>query len=332
VTGRVPAGTLLTFTEVRLVAKLKPFLTYEQQLDKLIDEKNLVIKDRRYAEDMLSQVGYFTLISGYKHLYRNPTTKKYKDGTTFEEIVALYRFDEMIRELFLKYLLVVEQNMRSQISYYFTQHYGENQVHYLSPSNYNNIPKHVNGINKLISVLSNIATVSTDNDYIAYHRNTYGNVPLWVLVKVLSFGNISHMYQYLPNSIQVKISKAFHKVNEQELMRYLRVLTKFRNVCAHNERLFSYKLSKEDIPDTSMHNKLQIAKKGNQFLLGKRDLFCVVISLRYLLREKDFKQFKGKLGRIINQYLANTTHVIESDLLDKMGFPSNWKKISSYRL
>jgi len=76
VTGRVPEGTLLTFAEVRLVPKLKPFLTYEQQLDKLIGEKNLVINDRRYAEDMLSQIGYFTLISGYKELYRNQTTKK----------------------------------------------------------------------------------------------------------------------------------------------------------------------------------------------------------------------------------------------------------------
>jgi len=161
VTGRVPVGTLLTFTEARMVTKLKPFLSYEQQLDKLIDEKNLVINDRRYAKDTLSQVGYFTLISGYKELYRNPTTKKYKDGTTFEEIVALYRFDESMRELFLKYLLVVEQNMRSQISYYFTQHYGENQIHYLTPNNYNNIPKHVSGIKKLISVLGNIATVST---------------------------------------------------------------------------------------------------------------------------------------------------------------------------
>ena len=60
VTGRVPAGALFTFTGVRLMAKAKPFLTYEQQLDKLIYEKNLVITDRRYAEDMLSQIGYFT--------------------------------------------------------------------------------------------------------------------------------------------------------------------------------------------------------------------------------------------------------------------------------
>ena len=76
----------------------KPFLSYEQQLDKLANEKNLVIGDREYAEKTLKEIGYFSLISGYKDLYRNPTTQKYKDGTTFDEIVALYKFDQSLRE------------------------------------------------------------------------------------------------------------------------------------------------------------------------------------------------------------------------------------------
>ena len=54
--------------------------------------------------------------------------KKYIDGTTFEDIVALYEFDENLRELFLKYLLKIEQNMRSQLSYYFT---GNDLMRYL---------------------------------------------------------------------------------------------------------------------------------------------------------------------------------------------------------
>ena len=83
----------------------KPFLSYAQQLDKLENEKNLVIEDRIYAEAMLRRISYFALISGYKKLFRNPTTWKYKDNTTFKEIVALYKFDESLRELFLKYML-----------------------------------------------------------------------------------------------------------------------------------------------------------------------------------------------------------------------------------
>ena len=310
----------------------KPFLSYEQQINKLTDEKNLVINDRKYAEDVLQQIGYFTLISGYKDLYINPTTKKYKDGTTFEEIVALYKFDENLRELFLKYLLMIEQNMRSQISYYFSQKNGDNQTEYLNINNYNNIKKHTKGIKHLIKILGNIALTSNEVEYIIYHRNKYNNVPLWVLIKVLTFGNVSHFYQYLPNSLQVKISKSFHNVNEQELMRYLRVLTKFRNVCAHNERLFSYKLKKEDIPDTDLHLKLKIAKRGTQYIYGKRDLFCVVISLRYLLKQEDFKLFKIKLGRIIQHFLSKTSHINNDELLNKMGFPENWKKISSLKI
>jgi len=74
----------------------KPFLTYTQQIDKLKHEKNLVIANREYAEYMLKRISYYALISGYKKLFRNPTTRKYKDNTTFEEIVALYKFDGTI--------------------------------------------------------------------------------------------------------------------------------------------------------------------------------------------------------------------------------------------
>lgn len=85
----------------------KPFLTYDEQVEKLEKEKNLIIQNKPYAIDELKQIGYFALIGGYKELLKNPTTKKYKDGTTFEDIVELYKFDENLRELFLKYILKI---------------------------------------------------------------------------------------------------------------------------------------------------------------------------------------------------------------------------------
>ena len=309
----------------------KPFMTYNQQINKLTNEKNLIISDRQYAEHMLKQIGYFSLISGYKDLYRNPTTKDYKDGTTFDEIIALYKFDESLRELFLKHLLVIEQKMRSLLSYYFTEHYGENQKHYLSHTSYNSHSKYVSGVNKLISTLKSIAVSSTHYPYITYQRFQYGNVPLWVLVKVLTFGNITHLYRYIPQKLQIMVSKNFDKVNEKELLQYLRVLTKFRNVCAHNDRLYSYN-TKDDIPDTKLHSKLKILKKGNQYMYGKNDLFCVVIALRYLLNKDDFKQFKHKLSKIIALFISSTNHITENELLHKMGFPINWKRITVYKL
>ena len=61
-------------------------------------------------------------------------------------------------------------------------------------------------ITRLISTLHHAAT-TTDYAYINYYRSTYGNIPLWVLVNVLTFGNLSKMYQVFPQSLQSKVCK-----------------------------------------------------------------------------------------------------------------------------
>lgn len=115
----------------------KVFLNYDQQIEKLKNEKNLLIDNEAYAKEILKQTSYYSLIGGYKDIFKNPTTKKYKDGTRFEDIVELYYFDELLRQLFLRYIINVENGIKSQVSYYFTEKNGENQKEYLDVSNYN---------------------------------------------------------------------------------------------------------------------------------------------------------------------------------------------------
>lgn len=111
----------------------------------------------------------------------------------------------------------------------------------------------------------------------------------------------------------------------------LSVLTKFRNACAHGERLFSHAV-KDDIPDLPLHTKLQIAKRGNQYIQGKRDLFAVVIALRYLLSSDEFKDFKKSIAKQIADFSTECDILEEEKLLQLMGFPLNWKKITAYKL
>ncbi len=308
----------------------KPFLTYEQQLVKLRDEKHIVIADEAGTLCKLQQVGYYSLVSGYKHLFRLPAQKIYKDGTAFEELVSLYEFDEALRELFLHYLLHIERHVRSLLSYYFTEKYGEAQSAYLLKTNYNYVRKHQQGIDRLVHELQKL-TLTTQHSYIAYQQNTYHNVPLWVLVNALTFGTLSKMYFFFPFDLQSKVSKNFAHVNEKQLGQFLAVMTKFRNVCAHNERLFSYR-SKDEIPDMELHAKLGIPKGRGLYQCGKNDLFAVVIAFRYLLPKQEFLVFKRALTTQIDNFLKSTTHISEEELLHAMGFPANWKKISHYRI
>ena len=269
-------------------------------------------------------------MGGYKHLFRIPLTKKYKPGTSFEEIVSLYEFDSELRELFFKYLLQIERHLRSLMSYYFSEKYGESQAAYLDIDNYNNTRKNHITITRLIATLNRAASTK-DYVYIDYYRSTYGNIPLWVLINVLTFGNLSKMYQVFPQSLQSKVCKNFGIINRKQMEQFLSVLTKFRNVCAHGECLFTYRTI-DNISDLPLHSKLSIPKKGIQYLNGKNDLFAVVIAFRYLLPARDFLIFKRHLIRLIDNTSGKLIHIDNEELLKRMGFPPNWKNITRYHL
>ena len=221
--------------------------------------------------------------------------------------------------------------MRQLISYTFCSKHGEQQSTYLNPNNYNNNRKNASDVAYLIQLLDYHANRNKEHKYVLHQRNVYHNVPLWVLVNTLTFGQISKFYTLLPFHMQSDISKEFPNINEKQLEQYLKILTLFRNVCAHNERLYSFRIQ-IDFPNTILHNKLGISKKGNQYLLGKRDLFGLIIAFRYLLPKQDFGEFKRCFVRILGKYTKSTTQISENALLTMMGFPSNWKAITRYHL
>lgn len=258
-------------------------------------------------------------------------TRIYQNNASFEDVLALYQFDLSLRELVFKYLCQVECKIRQLVSYAFCSKHGEQQSAYLNPNNYNNNRKNASDIAYLIQLLDYHANRSKEHKYVLHQRNVYHNVPLWVLVNTLTYGQISKFYALLPFQMQSDISKEFPNMNEKELEQYLKILTLFRNVCAHNERLYSFRIQ-IDFPDTVLHNKLGIAKKGNQYLLGKRDLFGLVIAFRYLLPKENFLEFKPSLIRVINKYTKSSSQISENTLLAMMGFPANWKDITRYRL
>lgn len=308
----------------------KPFITYTAQIEKLKNDKNLIISDLDFAVESLQNISYYALIGGYKQPFIDIHTRKYINNARFEDIVALYEFDEELRGIFFKYLCRVERRLRSSISYHFCEKHGERQDAYLNPENYNTLPKYKKGVEKLIHMLDVMAKQNKDHEYIVYQRNKYHNIPLWVMMNTLTFGQISKMFEFLPQNIQGTICRDFTNVKKNEMIKYLKVLTLYRNVCAHNERLFSYRTF-IDIPDTILHEKMDILKNGSKFIYGKNDLFSVVIAFRYLLPKSDFQQFKVQMVRLLTHYEKKSGCLTINHLLEYMGFPQNWKDITKFR-
>ena len=154
---RLQAGESLRFLPLFLLEndlkEQKKFVTFDEQVDLIINHKHITVVDKENAKDILSRIGYFPLMEGYKHLFRKQNSNIYKTETTFDEIVNLYYFDEKLRELFLRYLLRIERHLRTLISYYFVECYGISQDEYLNVNNYNKAKKYKNVINKLVVIL-----------------------------------------------------------------------------------------------------------------------------------------------------------------------------------
>ena len=302
----------------------KRFLTYDEQISFLSEQKQLIIEDQEYAKRILFQTGYFALINGYKRIFKNPQTNKYQVGVRFEDVYGMYCFDRNLRSILLKYILICEQTIKSSLSYHFCQIYGEDQKAYLNPINYLQSENHSRMIKKIIQKMSAQLNENSSYYYIRHYVKRYQSVPFWVLVNTLTLGQVSKMYSCQKSRVKIQICKDFGEIRENELERMLSIMTKFRNVCAHNDRLFNFK-TQDALPDLLIHQMLQIPRRLGRYCCGKEDLFAQVIILKMLLQEEDFEWFYTELKQCFQR------HSVYQTILYQMGFPENWKEIANIK-
>ncbi len=303
----------------------KPYTTYEEQII-ILKNKRLLIPDERIAIDLLKRCSYFGLITGYKHPFKDKNGL-YKLHTSIKDVYALYNYDMELRELVLKYILIIENHIKSLISYSFCQTYGNSELAYLNANNYDYTDVKQNEINKLIGKFKFAMSEYDSHPYLQHQRENHGNIPLWVLTKVITIGIISKMYSLLRPQVQTLICKEFDYITEDELARMIDLLSRFRNVCAHNERLYDYKYIKGEIKTTAIHSNMSLKKNKGRYVQGKKDLFAVVIIFKYLLKENDFTEFIERFSNITEKLLLETSVLQEKQILKIMGFPLNWKDI-----
>ncbi|MFI3326557.1 MAG: Abi family protein [Clostridia bacterium] len=165
---------------------------------------------------------------------------------------------------------------------------------------------------------------------INHNRDKHGNVPLWVLINALSFGKISKMYSLSLDSIKQKICNEYGNISISEMSSMLSILTKFRNVCAHNGRLYNYK-TKDTLPvlDIQKSLKLPMNKNKTAFRKGHNDMFAILIILKSLLSHDDFEEFYNQLLKQINDFKFKSNIVNKNAVTSEMGFPNNWQDIFS---
>ena len=127
----------------------KSFKNLDEQVD-IFKHKGMIITDDNYTKQILLRENYFFL-NGYRHLFlKSLEDRRFKEGTTFEEMYSLFLFDRSFRNVIFKYLLVIENNLKSITSYQLSKKYGYKENDYLKPKNFDFTPEKYRQINDLI--------------------------------------------------------------------------------------------------------------------------------------------------------------------------------------
>lgn len=308
----------------------KQFKNLDEQLE-IFKYKGLVIEDEEFAKTVLLRENYF-FINGYRHLFmKSANNKRYIEGTTFEELYSLFLFDRQFRNIIFKHLLIIENNIKSIISYQLSKKYGYKESDYLKVKNFDGAPDKQRQINDLLKKMKRQIRVNGgQHSATSHYLSNYGYIPLWVLVKVLSFGIVSEMYSILKLEDRLAIA-SIYGIDQETLTNYLPILANYRNLCAHEDILFENK-TQRFIDDTKYHALLNIDKIDDEYIYGKNDLFALLIIIRQLLTGNEVKNLILEIERVLNNLEYNLKTISIDKVLDRMGFPPNWKDIAGIEI
>ena len=187
----------------------KEFKTIDEQIE-VLKNKGLIIEDETYAKEILLKENYF-FINGYRLIFMNSITDRtFIKGTTFRELYSLFLFDRYVRNIIFKYLLIIENNLKSVMSYQLSKNYGYKEKDYLNINNFTNDKEKRRRVKDIIEKMKRQIRINVSRHSATMHYSkNYGYIPLWILVKVLSFGIMCELYTILKDKDKESVAETF---------------------------------------------------------------------------------------------------------------------------
>ncbi len=275
-------------------------------IDKQIEnlkKLGLSIDDEDNAKDVLSNISYYRLVKAYSSTLK--INGRYKENTTFEDIVSLYKFNAELRTILFIIIEHIEISLRANISNYFSLKYGS-----LEYKNLDNVGKHKDRYLDAISELEREIRRNSRSPFIRNFRNNYenGKIPFYAALEVSSFGTLSKIYKNLKNEDKNEIAK-FYGVEYFYFESFIENFAHIRNICAHYGRLYNVRISKSP----------KLYKKYRNQNVSNNTLFASILSLKLVTNERVYNDFYIELKYLIEKY--------DKIEVKYMGFPENWQEL-----
>ncbi|HZJ90625.1 MAG TPA: Abi family protein [Oscillospiraceae bacterium] len=271
----------------------KPFLSYEQLINKLVSEKGLRVENRDFARQALETYSYYDLVNGYQEVFLD-NNNKYLNRITMEYLVAFHLFDKTVQSILLKYSLQVETRFKNTLAYFLGHNLGVDVCDYLNGHYYKT------KVNKTVlkKVLKRIANVHRFGDYPTKHyRENHNHIPPWILFKNTNFVDVIDLYILCNQPLKHQITESllpYPGITLDEKVRTainaLSLIRKYRNAIAHNLKFIRYQAASRhqlELPILErIVTNILVTPTDIQEGSGKNDVYSMMLSILILLNDK----------------------------------------------
>ena len=314
----------------------KIYLPRDGQIEKLKAD-GLIIEDEKHAAYRLKWEGYYNFAVGYNRLFRG-ADRRYVKGTTFAHIEALYDFDKRLRGIVYEYAQSVECTLKALVSDVFSERYGVDENEYLKEENFTADESERGNVRWVIATCRETLRdalkegTSGFRDYIAHNEQTYGHVPLWALVRALSFGNVSKFLRLMKAEDKQKIA-AEYGVSAKTLCNMTEIAVCFRNIAAHGERVYCAKLPSVRLTDKlPVFHALQLPRKQDgEYKFGRQDFMAFLIVVKYLLPANEFSDCLKRVRAEVDKLAAVLPAAAMNKVYAASGLYGSWRKLDVIR-
>ncbi len=271
---------------------------------KLLKERGLIINDEERLEKYLKNISYYHFSIYFKHFQKDDTFIK---GTSFEDVLNIYVFDQKLRLLLLDVLERIEKSFKCHLVHEMSIKTG-NPFWIAKHDFFQDGEKYNVQITKILNDL-----ISSKEECIKHYYKNYNTPkypPAWMIVEVLSFGQSVMIFNQLKLENQEVVAKSYG-VNKAFISNWFYALSLLRNLCAHHSRLWNNEFILKIYQRHGLYRKLFNNSNGNRVF--NYLLVMHIINCKFNPTSKWFE----KLENIIIEHKIEISH---------MGFPNNWKE------
>lgn len=280
-----------------------------KQIIKMLESQGLRIDSEQRALYVLGNISYCRLKSYLIPFMEDRQSHRFKPGTSFEQVYALYGFDRRLRELIFHEMEKIEICVRTRFGYFTAK--SENGYWFTNPEHFRNPHQH----DRLLRIILNEINRS-DNDGILRFREKYTNEfpPCWLTMEATSMGTLSTIYRdMMPGEDKNSLAEYFG-LSTGDFSSWLRHLVYVRNYCAHHSRLWNKRLSvRGSIPLQTKYPFVSVSEETTSHI------YYTCCILKYLLDTvRPGNSFTLRLQSLIDGFPTIDTEV-------PMGFSKTWR-------